>query len=106
MWDNLPQDVKDELLDEDPRFKGRQHYSRSTYALGCHGPLCRKAERDRTRRRTEARAKGRGKAYVPNLKLRETRKVEERDDELNRIIEWHLADRKSKSEATQEKLSA
>lgn len=38
-----------ELTDE--RFKARTHHRRKLYDEGCKGPLCRKAERDRSRRR-------------------------------------------------------
>jgi len=43
----LPQlwrDVCREILDED--FKTRSHLHRKTYEVGCHGPLCTKANRD------------------------------------------------------------
>lgn len=44
-----------ELVDEltNPEFKGRKHYSRSTYKDGCHGPLCTKSERDRAAKKRE-----------------------------------------------------
>lgn len=38
-----------ELTDE--RFAGRTHMSRKTYDDDCRGPLCRKMERDRSRKR-------------------------------------------------------
>jgi len=80
--DKLPADVRKEL--SDPEFGTRKHHSRATYALGCHGPLCRKAERDRGRSRNEQRALNNGRAYVPNndIRLEENQLLEE-------IIEWY-----------------
>jgi hypothetical protein len=78
--DKLPADVRQELSE----YPGRKHHSRGTYALGCHGPLCRKAERDRGRKRSELNAISNGKAYVPNLEIR----LEE-DDLLDQIVEWY-----------------
>jgi len=43
----LHDEIMAELTHED--FANRKHYARSTYADGCRGPLCRKAERDRRR---------------------------------------------------------
>lgn len=83
MFRNLPDDVKAEL--EDPEYATRKHYSRATYALGCHGPLCRKAERDRGRGRNERRARDAGREYRPILGLRV------RDDEtMEQIVAWYL----------------
>lgn len=81
--DKLPKEVRDEL--EDERFTTRSHYSRATYALGCHGPLCRKAERDRGRKRNERRAEDDGREYAPNPGQRI-------EDELDEIIRWHRPD--------------
>lgn len=85
MWDNLPDDIREEL--EDPEYSSRQHYSRATYALGCHGPLCRKAERDRGRNRNEQRAHARGNKYKPNHDFRLSD-----PDNIDEIIEWHVAE--------------
>lgn len=82
MRDNLPADVRAEL--EDAEYATRKHHSRATYALGCHGPLCRKAERDRGRGRTERRAKDSGREYIPNHDIRLD------DPELDGIVEWYL----------------
>lgn len=38
----------------DPAFIHRKHFSRSTYKVGCHGPLCLKSERDKRVRRYAA----------------------------------------------------
>ena len=76
-------DVCNEL--EDPRYANRQHGSRATAALGCGGPLCRKAERDRSRKRNEARAISAGRIY------RGGERSYDRDDLLEAIIEWHKA---------------
>lgn len=82
MWAELPEDIRAELEDEE--YITRKHYSRSTYALGCHGPLCQKAERDRGRRRNEQRA---GEGYTPALEYR----VEDPPN-IEAIIEWHIND--------------
>lgn len=87
MWDELPDDVREELTD--PNYESRQHYSRATYAKGCHGPLCRLAETHRGRRRNETRAKEAGREYRPALDQRET----DREAELAPIIAWHLMER-------------
>lgn len=80
----IPDDVREEL--EDPKYITRKHYSRSTYAQGCHGPLCRKAEKDRGRGRNAVKAKAKGKVYVPNHKIRD----DERDAQLQEIIDYYL----------------
>lgn len=80
----IPDDVWAELNDE--KFMHRQHYSRATYALGCHGPLCKLAEAHRGRRRNEKAAEQAGRDYEPN---EASRKVT-RDEELAPIISWHL----------------
>lgn len=80
--EDLPEDIRAELEDED--YASRSHYSRSTYALGCHGPLCRKAERDRGRGRNERRAEDAGRDYRPNHEQRL-----EDDALLDQVIEWH-----------------
>lgn len=87
MRDNLPSDVLDELEDEE--YVTRKHYSRATYALGCHGPLCRKAERDRGRGRTERKAQDAGREYKPNPDIRLD------DPALDEIVEWYLESRVS-----------
>lgn len=86
----MPDDVKEEL--DDPRFAKRSHYSRATYAKGCHGPLCRLAETHRGRERNAERARQAGREYKPNLTARET----EREAELAPIITWHLHERGSR----------
>lgn len=86
MWTELPDDVKAEL--QDPKFLTRKHYSRATYALGCHGPLCGAKERDRGRIRNEERAKSQGREYRPVIKARDL----ERDALMNKIVDWYLAE--------------
>lgn len=96
MWTDLPPVLKLELEKEenkdileelmDPEYASRQHYSRATYAEGCHGPLCRKAERDRGRQRNEERAHAAGRTYRPNENTRDAK----RDGLLLFVIEWHL----------------
>lgn len=92
MLANLPDDVREEL--ENPEYITRKHYSRSTYALGCHGPMCRRAETLRGRDRNEARALDQGREYVPNPKIR----LE--DELLDRIIAEYLEDRELKAQAS------
>ncbi len=87
MSTDWPADVIEEL--EDPEFSTRKHYSRATYALGCHGPLCGKAEKDRGRERNQERAEAEGREYKPKEKLRDT----SRDEELDSIIEEYLLGR-------------
>lgn len=96
MWTDLPPLLKEELEKPenvdiyneltDNRFASRQHYSRATYAQGCRGPLCRKAERDRGRKRTEKKAEDAGREYQPNPEIR----TDTREGLLNLIINWHL----------------
>ena len=85
MLAELPDDVRAELEDKD--YEGRSHYSRATYALGCHGPLCRARERDRGRLRNQRRAEDAGREYEPAERLRL-----ESDELLDRIIRWHRPD--------------
>lgn len=93
MWDSLPDDVRAEL--EDPRFSGRTHGIRGTYAKcykdggkGCRGPLCRKAERDAGHERYAARQARRGAVRPARIGLRDE-DVRARDEELSRIQLWH-----------------
>jgi len=74
-------DVIEEL--ESIKFLTRQHGSRATAAVGCNGPLCRKAERDRQRERNEEKATAAGRTYVPRQRLWD------RDELIDAIIEWH-----------------
>jgi len=87
MWDEieLPEnaDILLELCDKD--YDGRTHATRATYAKGCRGPLCRKAERDRGRERHAARQAEKG-LEVTRLA---TTKAQERDVFLDQIIAWH-----------------
>ena len=85
--EDLPDDIREELLD--PEFTSRSHYSRSTYALGCHGPLCRKAERDRGRHRNAFKAEVDGRKYRPNYDVR----IED-DELLEKVIAWHKKQRR------------
>jgi hypothetical protein len=77
-------DVVTEL--SDPKFASRRHNSRATYALGCHGPLCGKAERDRGRSRNAKKATEAGRSY------REGYRKYDRDALLDYIAEWHKYD--------------
>lgn len=86
---DLPRDVYEEIMDEE--YGTRQHYSRATYALGCHGPLCRLAETHRGRKRNEQRILADGREYHPR------HKQDERELQLAPIVMWHLNLRGSKS---------
>lgn len=74
----------------DSEYITRQHHSRATYALGCRGPLCQKAERDRGRTRQQKRAENAGRTYIP---VPQHRKME-REELLNAVYDWHLQIRK------------
>lgn len=93
MWDSLPDDVREEL--NDPRFEGRVHGIRGTYAKcyrdggkGCRGPLCRKAERDAGHEKYTRRQAARGATRAPRIGLRDD-EVRARDEELAKIQLWH-----------------
>ena len=74
----LIQHVTAELCDD--RYSGQSHYDKNTYANGCRGPLCRKAERDAAAKRYAA--------LNPDRKPR-PRKPEDiaRDAYLNQVID-------------------
>lgn len=74
-------DVVEEL--NDARYANRQHGSRATAALRCRGPLCRKSERDRSRRRNELRATRAGREFAEGYR------EYDRDDFLDAVIRWH-----------------
>lgn len=59
--DNLIRSIERELAN--PEHAGRSHGSRSTYNKGCHGPLCRKANRDYGRERHDCNER-RGARHV------------------------------------------
>jgi hypothetical protein len=80
--DDLPEDVLDEISDE--RYINRTHGRRATRAVGCNGPLCKKAERDRGRNRMrEVRG-------LEPLDDEPDTKARERDVILNRCLAWYL----------------
>jgi hypothetical protein len=83
LWPEMA-DVKAEL--DNPKFATRRHGSRATSALGCDGPLCKKAERDRMRRRNQLKAQQAGREFRPR-----TRKYD-RDALLEAIYDWHIVD--------------
>lgn len=82
-WPEM-KDVNDEL--SNPRLANRTHGSRATYALGCRGPLCSIAERDRARRRNELRAHRQNREYRAGGTKGRTY---DRDDLLLALIVWH-----------------
>jgi hypothetical protein len=88
--EDMPDEVIFELTDE--RFINRTHYKRATYALGCHGPLCRKSERDRGLER-QRDIRGTKRDDTPETKARED------DAILNKCIAWHLQQRLAPKEA-------
>lgn len=100
MLTNLPEDLRRELEKpenadiflelNDSEYITRQHHSRATYALGCRGPLCQKAERDRGRTRQERRAEEAGRPYIP---VPQHRKHVDREDLLNAVRRWHVQNR-------------
>jgi hypothetical protein len=90
--DNLPDDVREEL--SDPKYWGRKHYSRATYASGCRGPLCRKSERDRGRYRNADAAYEAGRIYVPD----HHRRVDE--EKLIEALVWYLRTIRPKAKAS------
>lgn len=93
----LSPDVEAELSDE--KFKNRKHGSRATHTAGCHGPLCRRAEAIRSRRRNEINAVKLGREYQPNYRIKRNDK---RNAELATAAEWHwqdLAERRAAEES-------
>lgn len=94
MWDELPEDVAEELAD--PRFTSRTHGTRGTYARasdggkGCRGPLCKKAERDDAQAKYARRRENEGKKAEPGKKDDQARA---RDELLTRIQLWHSGQR-------------
>lgn len=87
MWSELEEVENADILFElhDPEYQGRSHATRSTYAKGCRGPLCRKSERDRGRERHASRQAEKGKK-VTRLPATE---AQARDEFLNQVIAWH-----------------
>lgn len=82
--ENLPEEIRREILD--PEFANRRHYSRATSAKGCHGPLCRLAERESRARRYRERKANQGEG-VKEYDLGEERRAEEAY--LHRVIAWY-----------------
>lgn len=88
---DLPFEVRQEL--EDPEYINRTHYTRSTYNIGCSGPLCRRKNREQMRIATARRATRRGRLYRPSTILREMYAPDVSDEILDEIIEAHLGER-------------
>ena len=76
-------------LNEGP-LAHRTHYSKATYADGCRGPMCTKAERDETKARQERKFRKTGLPYRPQY---DTPENCERDDFLNQVIWRHRRNR-------------
>lgn len=84
MWADLPEDVFRELTD--PNFMDRTHGKRATSKVGCTGPLCRKADRERKAEQRRAAAIAAGKEYKTHAR---SKGDIHRDEELNKIMAWH-----------------
>jgi hypothetical protein len=87
MWDELEKIENLDILSEvlDLTYINRSHATRSTYAKGCRGPLCTKAERDRGRERHATRQAKKGKKVTTFPPTKE----QARDEFLNKVIAWH-----------------
>lgn len=85
--DQIKAEVEQELQGE---FGSRLHYSRGTYAVGCRGIMCRKAERDETKNRQEVMYRKSGLPYRPQVDTPERCMS---DDILNDLIYRHRAER-------------
>jgi hypothetical protein len=83
-WEDVDAAVLEEL--NDPVHAGKTHYRKATYAAGCRGPLCRKAERDAGRMRTKQKAEAAGREYKPEMRSREEILIDMR---LNIWIQRH-----------------
>lgn len=70
---------------DDPRWKTRTHGSIGTYVDGCRGPLCRRANRERTNPTAES--------VKPKARVN--------DELLSHILEKHLEVRRTSSNAGQ-----
>lgn len=90
MWDELDAEVRNEL--SDPTHANRTHYRKATYAAGCRGPLCRKAERDEGRLRTKRKAEAAGREYRPEARSQSEILMDMR---LNIWIDRHEKERAS-----------
>jgi hypothetical protein len=90
-FDELPRKVQHELLN--PKYRKWKHASHSTYSDGCSGPLCLKAERDRSRRRYRQKRAQLGK---PQVKERPIARLDfEEEERIDAIVEWYLANRET-----------
>lgn len=70
----LAPDILAELTD--PEHVKRLHGKRPCYTAGCHGPLCRRADREFNRARYQAARQAAGKKYVPSDLRRDGRDAE------------------------------
>ena len=94
-WFFKPSELRDQIRSEvelelSGEFGNRTHYSKATYAAGCRGPMCTKAERDKTKERQENLFRKSGLPYRPQ---RDTSENCMRDDILNDIIYRHRVER-------------
>lgn len=80
--------IADDVWDEvgDDKYSGRKHGVRSTYGIGCRGPLCRRSEKLRARERNQYRAEKAGREYQPSYRIK---RDDTRETELAAAQEWH-----------------
>lgn len=71
--------IREEI--EDPRFLGKRHSLRSTYTLGCRGPLCKKGNRDDMRKYNKVRG----------AQFTKTSPLDKYSEILDAITVWYLA---------------
>lgn len=80
----LGNEIMDELLD--PEYDTRTHGGTGTYAAGCKGPLCTKADRDASAAKYRRKVDREVKEYAP-------RKSAHPEEWLAEVIAWHKEER-------------
>jgi len=80
----LAEDILEELLSVP--FVRKLHGKRNCYTTGCHGPLCKRAEREFNRESYAAKRAAAGKPYVPDHEVRR----DGRDRELDLALSVYL----------------
>jgi hypothetical protein len=84
-FEHFPDDVREEIENWPQSVT---HGRPSTYNLGCRGPLCRKANRERIALLSEKRRKAQG--LPPTKRASGYAAVRARDAELNLFLELYL----------------